>query len=135
MTKRKNLKILLYSLVFISTILTVSSVKARNIGNVENFRVNGIKENYLSFLYKTKNDSNYVLNLDQGRGRKNFVVESHIYNANYEKRSDKGKTYEGTRNTHSNWAKAGYRYTLGLKREYIWDKAESINGSWSPDNK
>lgn len=128
---KKMITILMLMLI----ILTLTNVQARRIGNLSHFNVKAIWSSYTPALLKTKNNSNYVLNLDQARGRNNVVINSKLYNVRNEARSHEGKTYEGTRSTTSNWGQSGYSYKLGLVREYAWDREIQINGSWSPDDR
>ena len=132
MLNKKN-QLIIVIICILLVVLLLGSADAKNLGMIDEFTIYGNKTRRTGFVIKEVDNRKYVVNMRIWENPK-IVVKSMIVNYYGEWRSPYwGETYEGTRNTFDTNAKGGYQYALDLKRQYVWDEARDVDGSWSPD--
>lgn len=136
MKSRTKILLFIFSALFIAIIFSKASmVSARDIGNFDNFWVDGYNTHRTSYLTKYKY-GRYVVQADAPTGRSKINLRTMILNSNGDWRAPSwGLTYEGTRNLHVNSASAGYIYAIEITRQYDYDGYATVSGTWSPDTK
>lgn len=131
----KNRTKILLTIIGLAIVTTISSntASARLIGRLDNFWIDGKNTHRTEYLTKERY-SNYAVQLNWPSGRPGLVAKTMMVNSNGDWRGNYwGETYEGTRNTHPNFAKPSYIYALEFLRQYSWDGWTVISGTWSPD--
>lgn len=131
----KKIKKIIITLIIIIGALFLTSIYAREIGQLSNFSIKGHYNHRTGYLTKLKG-GHYIMNLNRAPNHRRAInVRHRMVNANGEVRSQWYLTTEGDRHPCANNATEGYIYALDITRQYTWDGAEYVNGSWSPENR